>query len=317
MFLQHGLLDSSDTWIINDEDKAPAFIFANRGYDVWLGNNRGNKHSRNHTKYNPDKNKEFWDFSFQHMADFDLPAFFSYVNKVTGQKVSYIGHSQGSIQMHIALSKRNPVVENLLDKYFAFGPVATAKTTTSNLINLLNKSGLVEWFKLRNIHQVFSSMKWFESDAGILFCATYPKVCGDVIGQICDADPSLDNYDRYDVMVGHIPSGTSLMNMEHWKQACDKGKFQAFDYGSADLNSVHYGQPTPPVWHLGQIRIPVRLFAGSSDKLADPADVAFLWNSLKPEAQSFFKTYNAGHVTFVWGKDVSPWMTDIFKILGS
>ena len=41
ILLQHGLLDSSDTWIINDESKAPAFFLANRGYDVWLGNNRG------------------------------------------------------------------------------------------------------------------------------------------------------------------------------------------------------------------------------------------------------------------------------------
>ena len=57
IILQHGLLDCSDTWIINDEAKAPGFMLANRGYDIWLGNSRGNKHSRNHTKYNPDKNK--------------------------------------------------------------------------------------------------------------------------------------------------------------------------------------------------------------------------------------------------------------------
>jgi hypothetical protein len=37
VLLQHGLLDSSDTFIINDEDKAPAFLIANKGYDVWLG----------------------------------------------------------------------------------------------------------------------------------------------------------------------------------------------------------------------------------------------------------------------------------------
>jgi len=44
------------------------------------------------------------------MADYDLPALFTYVNKITNQKPHYIGHSQGTIQMHIALSKRNPVV---------------------------------------------------------------------------------------------------------------------------------------------------------------------------------------------------------------
>lgn len=110
IILQHGLVDSSDTWLINDEGKAPAFMLANKGYDVWLGNSRGNKHSRNHTTYNPDKNKEFWEFTYQHMADYDLPAIFKYVNGITRQKISYIGHSQGTMQMHIALSKRNPVV---------------------------------------------------------------------------------------------------------------------------------------------------------------------------------------------------------------
>lgn len=44
------------------------------------------------------------------MADYDLPAIFTYINNLTKQTSHYIGHSQGTIQMHIALAKRNPVV---------------------------------------------------------------------------------------------------------------------------------------------------------------------------------------------------------------
>jgi gastric triacylglycerol lipase len=58
------------------------------------------------------------------MADYDLPAVFTYIYNLTSQKIHYVGHSQGTIQMHIALSKRNTVVESLMDKYFGFGPVA-------------------------------------------------------------------------------------------------------------------------------------------------------------------------------------------------
>ena len=69
IYLQHGLADSSDTFIVNDENKAPAFILANKGYDVWLGNNRGNKYSN--AALSP-KVRDFWDFSFDDLAKYDL-----------------------------------------------------------------------------------------------------------------------------------------------------------------------------------------------------------------------------------------------------
>lgn len=167
------------------------------------------------------------------MADYDLPAVLKYINNITKQKLIYIGHSQGTMQMNIALAKRNSVVEDLLQDYFAFGPVATVKYSKSHLVELLDKSELISWYHLRGIYEFMPGFGWFETDAGVLFCAAFGKICGDIMTQIMDGDPSVDNYERYDVLVGHDPSGTSVFNMEHWKQALDTGLFQAFDYGSA------------------------------------------------------------------------------------
>jgi hypothetical protein len=77
------------------------------------------------------------------MADYDLPAVFKYINNITAQKIHYIGHSQGTIQMFVALSKRNPVIESLIDKYFAFGPVAYVKYAKSHVLTLMDKTPLI------------------------------------------------------------------------------------------------------------------------------------------------------------------------------
>lgn len=115
-------------------------MLANLGYDIWLANARGNKHSRNHTRLNPDKNATFWDFTFADIAEHDLPAGLAYVAGITQQKVHYVGHSQGTIIMHIALAEQNPVVLANLDQYFAFGPVLWVSHANSSVVKMLAHS---------------------------------------------------------------------------------------------------------------------------------------------------------------------------------
>jgi len=48
-----------------------AFALADAGFDVWLNNNRGTTYSLNHIILNSNKDKEYWDYSFQEMGKYD------------------------------------------------------------------------------------------------------------------------------------------------------------------------------------------------------------------------------------------------------
>ena len=58
VFLQHGIADTADSFILRGEKSLPIRL-AKAGYDVWLGNQRGTTHSKKHLFLNPDsKNAE-------------------------------------------------------------------------------------------------------------------------------------------------------------------------------------------------------------------------------------------------------------------
>lgn len=71
--IQHGVDGSSVNWVINGDDKTLTYMLANQGFDVWLGNTRGSRFSREHLTLTADQ-EEFWDWSFQEMGEFDVPA---------------------------------------------------------------------------------------------------------------------------------------------------------------------------------------------------------------------------------------------------
>ena len=93
--MQHGLFDSGDTWVNHYPNLAPAFQLANAGYDVFLGNNRGNQYSNRHKTLDPIKDdKKFHDYSFVEYGKYDLPAQINSALAISGnQKLTYVGHS--------------------------------------------------------------------------------------------------------------------------------------------------------------------------------------------------------------------------------
>ncbi|KAG8040144.1 hypothetical protein G9C98_000714 [Cotesia typhae] len=106
ILLQHGLAGSSADWVLTGPEKALAYMLADEGYDVWLGNNRGNLYSRHHREL-LSTNRTFWDFSFHELGIYDLPAMIDYILEVTSRyKLLYIGHSQGTTQFWVMTSTR-------------------------------------------------------------------------------------------------------------------------------------------------------------------------------------------------------------------
>ena len=85
-------MSCSESWV-GSQERSWAKFLSDQGYDVWMGNNRGNIYSRGHKTISADDDA-FFDYSFFEIGAYDLPAMINYVRDKTGQeKIAYIGHS--------------------------------------------------------------------------------------------------------------------------------------------------------------------------------------------------------------------------------
>jgi len=313
VFLQHGLLCSSAAWVIGARDKALGFLLADAGYDVWLGNFRGNTYSRRHTSLDPAA-QPFWRFTFDEMGRHDLPTMLDYVLEVTSSsRLVYIGHSMGTMAFWIMMNLRpwmNSKVKLMvglapvaaatihpLSPLTAMAPVAGQLTTGLDFLGqyeFLAKDSLVTDLKDKlwsKVSSLVTGDAHLNTQNALFAIAGCPQ-----------ADP-----ENLAIVVAHEPSGTSSRNLHHFGQCVTSGVFRAYRFRTEEENMATYGLVEPPRYDLEMVTCPVMLYWGDSDWLAQPRGVATIAAQLPTLVESVRVDHGGfNHLDFLWGKDSVP-----------
>ena len=81
VLLGHGLFQCGGDFLVN-EDKSMAFVLADQGYDVWIGNTRAAR-SFDHISLSHE-DSEYWAWGLKELAIYDWPAMIDFIREETG-----------------------------------------------------------------------------------------------------------------------------------------------------------------------------------------------------------------------------------------
>eukprot|EP00930_Biecheleria_cincta_P085183 TRINITY_DN74593_c0_g1_i1.p1 TRINITY_DN74593_c0_g1~~TRINITY_DN74593_c0_g1_i1.p1 ORF type:complete len:602 (-),score=109.28 TRINITY_DN74593_c0_g1_i1:279-2084(-) len=313
VLLQHGLLDSAWMWVVSKEFAPAAFQLYDAGYDVWLGNNRGNRFSLGTAA----QSSGFWNFSFDDMGRLDVPAEIRTVLEKTGKTgLSFVGHAQGASQFLVAAQDSlcgNSVQDNV-DFFVALSPDAYLGHTSSYALESL--------LEFANFIQTFPSGTQTALASDNVLDAEH-DLCIVPGGELCKlamaavfGSGGLDSAASISAYLKHFPAGTSAKDMLHFSQLVKSQQFQRFDYGTSG-NEACYGSQNPAAYDLSKLAVPTALFFGQSDAWVTPKDAHRLLDQLRPEtlvSQKFFPKFS--HTTWQIGsKEAGYWISDLLDQL--
>lgn len=342
VLLQHGLMSTAHDFVINnlsgfideliEEDDSYlekndsslvknnlGFELAKRGYDVWLANSRGNIYSRNHTTLDPDHDSKFWDFTYDEMIKYDLPATIDYIRATSQSKtLAYIGHSQGSLIVFGLLSTR-PEYSEILKPVIALAPVATLGSIGTPIRHLTKIPFLTTL--LKRMSPEFLTQGWVTKFIADRLCSSrFAVICSNIMFIANGFSTEQLDLKRVGVYANHYPAGTSSKNIDHYSQGVKHGRFCMYDYGKKKNHDL-YGHSYPAEYPLEKVNGQnLILMHSDNDLLATPRDVKTLVSKLGG-VDKIYDKYEVplehwNHLDFLIGKQSGQYINwNILKYL--
>ncbi|XP_063992234.1 lipase member J-like isoform X3 [Diachasmimorpha longicaudata] len=310
VFLQHGMAASSDSFVLFGPNMSLAYLLSDAGYDVWLGNVRGNTYGRRHTRLSPN-DSGFWDFSLDELATLDLAAMIDYVVNHTRQSsMTFVGYSIGGTIGTLLLADRPEYNEkiNLAIFLAPFYPWAVMTPMRQVLVRILDlwqqmiPNGAVETSSQTVLLPAFFENFCMANNYTIKLCLS---VCKFFVG-VDGVQTTVGNLNRF---TRHFPSGTSLKVFNYFLQRYNKDNVDHFDYEDSRINLQRYGQTQPPFYNLSNIVVPMVLFSAASDPLVTKEDLVKFSRNFVSSDKLTFESVNYphfGHLDFVSAGDDFP-----------
>ncbi|KAJ0182198.1 hypothetical protein K1T71_001567 [Dendrolimus kikuchii] len=311
-----GLLCCGDQFIIAGPKSGLAYRLASEGYDVWLGNYRGTKYSREHVYLSPNSDNQYWNFSWHEVGFFDLPAIIDFVlNKTEHSDLIYAGHSQGTTSFFVLCSER-PEYNKKIKFMVSLSTVAYMTHIKSPVGRVITLFVHEEEFLTDLIGQhEFLPSDIFTRTVTSLVCGkplTAAIICNTLVFSACGFDYPQMNFTNLPVLFSHFPCGSSTKQIIHYAQLVESHAFRQYDNGKAG-NKIKYGTEEPPSYDVSKITVPVAIFYSDNDWLSNFTDVKTLIDQMPNIVEVYnvpFKSFS--HLDYLWARDLNELVNNKF-----
>lgn len=144
-------------------------------------------------------------------------------------------------------------------------------------------------------------------------CSIMKSTCKGVLDSITTETTDVDEFSTKNIVIQNVPSGAGYGSLVHYAQLIENAKFTRYDHGPY-LNQKKYGQYEAPEYALDKIDMPIGIFYGKYDRLADPTDVNILKRMVEKNLVNFTE-YPLGHLSFAIAKDMTWFSNDVVNLV--